>query len=267
MTSLPTASLLMVTYSLLAMAAVAADDDQVCLTHLYQSLQDPLNHLTNWTPSTFASPCTGFTSHLYGATCNNGRVYKLSLSNLSLRGTIPPNLSLCTSLQSLDLSSNRLSGPIPPELHSLLNLALLNLSSNLLSGPIPPDLALCAYLNFIDLHSNLLTGTIPPQLGLLSRLSFFDVSYNRLEGEIPSSLGNRSGLAVRFNASSFVGNKGLYGYPLGEGRGGGGGHGGAFGDGDRGDRAWERAGEPDHKLRRGLYLAEGDGAEDGDGGR
>ncbi|PRQ48273.1 putative transferase [Rosa chinensis] len=188
--------------------------DEACLTHLSQSLQDPNHSLQNWTKSTFANPCSGFTSYLQGATCNNGRIYKLSLTNLSLRGSITPFLANCTNLQSLDLSSNFIAGPIPPELQSLVNLAVLNLSSNRLSGPIPPQLTLCAYLNVIDLHQNLLTGTIPQQLGLLVRLSAFDVSNNKLSGPIPSSLGNRSGSLPRFNATSFAGNKDLYGYPL-----------------------------------------------------
>ncbi|CAL9186171.1 unnamed protein product, partial [Musa hybrid cultivar] len=152
-----------------------------------------------------------------GVTCNNGRVYKLSLTGLALGGAISPFVANCTNLQSLDLSSNELEGPIPPELYALLNLAVLNLSSNHLTGSIPPQLALCAYLNVIDFHANLLSGPIPDQLGLLARLSTFDVSYNRLSGPIPVLLANRSGPAVglpRFNASSFVGNRDLYGYPL-----------------------------------------------------
>ncbi|RYR58088.1 hypothetical protein Ahy_A05g023773 [Arachis hypogaea] len=123
-----------------------------------------------------------------GATCNNGRILRLSLNNLSLRGTISPFLSNCTYLQSLDLSSNALTGSIPPDIHSLVNLAVLNLSSNQLQGQIPPQLIMCAYLNVIDLHDNLLTGPIPQQLGLL-HLSCL-------------------------NATSFLGNKDLYGYPL-----------------------------------------------------
>lgn len=189
-------------------------DDERCLTHLAESLQDPFHHLQNWTKTTFSNPCQGFTSFLQGATCNNGRIYKLSLSNLSLRGTISPFLSNCTNLQALDLSSNSISGPITPDLQHLVNLAVLNLSDNRLSGPIPPELALCAYLNVIDLHQNELSGQIPQQLGLLVRLSVFDVSSNRLSGQIPGSLGNRSGSFPRFNASSFQGNKDLYGYPL-----------------------------------------------------
>lgn len=189
-------------------------DDERCLTHLSESLQDPLKNLQNWTKTTFSNPCQGFTSYLQGATCNNGRIYKLSLPNLSLKGTISPYLSNCTNLQALDLSSNAISGPIPPELQHLVNLAVLNLSSNRLSGSIPQELAFCAYLNVIDLHDNQLSGSIPQQLGLLVRLSVFDVSNNKLSGPIPSSLGNRSGNLPRFNASSYIGNKDLYGYPL-----------------------------------------------------
>ncbi|KAI4327314.1 hypothetical protein L6164_019790 [Bauhinia variegata] len=188
--------------------------DEACLTHLSESLQDPNKSLQNWTKTTFANPCNGFTSYLQGATCNNGRIYKLSLTNLALRGTISPFLANCTNLQALDLSSNYLTGSIPADLQSLVNLAVLNLSSNRLEGEIPPQLALCAYLNVIDLHDNLLTGTIPQQLGLLVRLSAFDVSNNRLSGPIPASLANRSGNLPRFNASSFDGNEDLYGYPL-----------------------------------------------------
>lgn len=188
--------------------------DEACLTHLRESLEDPLNNLQNWTKSIFANPCSGFTSYLPGATCNNGRIYKLSLTNLSLQGSISPYLSNCTNLQTLDLSSNSITGPIPAELQSLVNLAVLNLSSNRLESEIPPQLTMCAYLNVIDLHDNLLTGQIPQQLGLLSRLSAFDVSNNKLSGQIPASLANRSGGLPRFNSTSFEGNKDLYGYPL-----------------------------------------------------
>ncbi|OAY35638.1 receptor-like protein 44 [Manihot esculenta] len=194
--------------------SVSDPNDEACLTHLSQSLKDPTNSLQNWTKPNLANPCSGFNSYLSGATCNNGRIYKLSLTNLSLQGSISPYISNCTNLQTLDLSSNSLSGPIPADLQYLVNLAVLNLSSNRLEGEIPPQLALCAYLNVIDFHDNLLTGQIPQQLGLLVRLSAFDVSNNKLSGPIPGPLGNRSGNLPRFNATSFEGNKDLYGYPL-----------------------------------------------------
>lgn len=204
----------LLTYAALLPLSISDPSDEACLTHLSESLKDPYKNLQNWTKSTFSNPCSGFTSYLPGATCNNGRIYKLSLTNLALQGTISPYLSNCTNLQSLDLSSNALTGSIPADLQYLVNLAVLNLSANHLEGEIPPQLTLCAYLNVIDLHDNKLTGQIPLQLGLLVRLSAFDVSNNRLSGPIPASLGNRSGNLPRFNASSFQGNKDLYGYPL-----------------------------------------------------
>ncbi|WJX60604.1 hypothetical protein P8452_45794 [Trifolium repens] len=109
-------------------------NDEACLTNLNKSLQDPNKSLHNWNQQTFAKPCNDSTSNLQGAICNNGRIYKLSLNNLSLRGTISPFLSNCTNLQALDLSSNFLTGPIPPDLQSLVNLAVLNLSSNRLEA-------------------------------------------------------------------------------------------------------------------------------------
>ncbi|KAL8217850.1 hypothetical protein R6Q57_021223 [Mikania cordata] len=189
--------------------------DESCLTHLFESFTDPNHKLHNWTKPTFSNPCSDFNFNLAGVTCNNGRVYKLSLQNLNLQGPISPYISNCTNLQSLDLSNNSLTGPIPEELQFLVNLAVLNLSSNRLSDGIPPALAMCNYLNVIDLHDNILTGPIPPQLGSLVRLSVFDASNNKFSGPVPSSLGNRTGNLPRFNASSFAGNKDLYGYPLG----------------------------------------------------
>lgn len=208
--------LILYTLLLLTLVTPTKQDpkDESCLTHLSQSLQDPNNNLQNWTKSTFSNPCTGFTSYLQGATCNNGRIYKLSLSNLSLKGSISPYIANCTNLQALDLSSNSLSGSIPTDLQFLVNLAVLNLSANHLSGSIPPQIAMCAYLNVIDLHDNVLTGPVPQQLGLLVRLSVLDVSNNKLSGPIPINLGNRTGNLPRFNATSYEGNKDLYGYPL-----------------------------------------------------
>ncbi|KAL9245855.1 hypothetical protein vseg_019457 [Gypsophila vaccaria] len=190
-------------------------NDEACLTQLHSGFLNPTT-LQNWTRPFFSNPCyNGFDSHMAGITCNNGRVYRISLPSSGLRGSLSPFISKCSNLQTLDLSANSLNGDIPAMLKDLANLAVLRLANNRFSSVIPPNLYLCAYLNVLDLHDNLLVGPIPAQLGLLARLSVLDVSYNRLSGMIPPSLGNRSGNLPRFNASVFEGNKGLFGYPLG----------------------------------------------------
>ncbi|KAL6540525.1 hypothetical protein OROMI_024408 [Orobanche minor] len=118
------------------------------------------------------------------------------------------------SLTSFSRAPSPPSSPTAPIYKYLLNLAVLNLPANHLSGDIPQQLALCAYLNIIDLHDNQLSGLIQQQLGLLVRLSVFDVSNNKISGLNLPSLGNRSGNLPHFNASSYAGNKGLYGYHM-----------------------------------------------------
>ncbi|PWA89896.1 Leucine-rich repeat-containing protein [Artemisia annua] len=196
--------ILTLTYTTILPQTSQHPNDESCLTHLFQSFKPN----TNLKSTTFSNPCSDFTSNIPGATCNNGRIYKLSLQNLNLVGPISPFISNCTNLQSLDLSNNTITGTIPVDFKYLVNLAVLNLSSNHINGNIPPELANCNYLNVIDLHGNVLSGNIPFQLGSLVRLNVFDVSYNKLSGVIPESVGRK------FNVSSFVGNKGLYGYPL-----------------------------------------------------
>ena len=171
--------------------------------------------VASWYEPYLKTPCiSAALGNLTGITCNDNRVYSITLNSSNLVGTLPSSLSNCTLLASLDLSSNHLSGPIPTSIGNLTYLISLNFSGNRISGPIPVELAQCTYLNFVDLHRNKLSGMIPGQIGILQRLKVFDVSDNDLSGPIPATLSNTSTGAPRFNASSFVGNSDLYGYPL-----------------------------------------------------
>ena len=58
-----------------------------------------------------------------------------------LSGTIPPGLGRLSNLLNLDLSRNHLVGHLPMELGQLRSLAQLSLLDNNLSGPIPPEWA------------------------------------------------------------------------------------------------------------------------------
>ncbi|XP_028794111.1 receptor-like protein EIX2 [Neltuma alba] len=115
-------------------------------------------------------------------------------------------LSLVTSI---DLSGNNLSGRFPQEITKLFGLRNLNLSRNHITGSIPEGISNMHKLLSLDLSSNQLIGTIPQSLPSLSFLGYVNLSYNNLSGVIPYR-----GHITTFEASSFVGNPGLYGCPL-----------------------------------------------------
>lgn len=171
----------------------------------------------NWTDAAF--PCNptqdGQKATFSGVSCGSmGRVVSLVLSNKGLTGSISPNLSLCKNLQILDLSQNSFSGELPSGLGQLSYLMTLNVSHNQIEGPIPSEIANCSYLHELDLEHNRFSGELPGGLAQLQKLQTFDVSHNNLEGPIPTLLANTSDGRPRFNASSFEGNSGLYGFPL-----------------------------------------------------
>ena len=133
-----------------------------------------------------------------GIAIANNRVEGLDLSSLGLRGTIPPEIGILTSLQSLRLNGNELVGTIPPELRNLPNLQFLDLSGNGLAGPIPAQLGNLTNLESLVLYRNQLTGPIPSELGNLENLHTLRLGDNWLTGEIPSELGRLSNLQLLF---------------------------------------------------------------------
>ncbi|XP_024978427.1 inactive LRR receptor-like serine/threonine-protein kinase BIR2 [Cynara cardunculus var. scolymus] len=187
--------------------SVVAEDDVKCLQGVQNSLRDPRSELS-WN---FNNNTAGFICKFTGVSCWNeqeNRLISLTLRELGLAGSIPPDLRFCRSLQNLDLSGNNLTGSIPTELCTWLPyLVNLDLSDNQLTGEIPADLGNCLFLNSIVLSDNRLSGSISPQLSNLVRLNRFSVANNALSGPIPSRLSD-------FDSSNFDGNRGLCGKPL-----------------------------------------------------
>ncbi|KAH7674511.1 Non-specific serine/threonine protein kinase protein [Dioscorea alata] len=116
-----------------------------------------------------------------GIICKSLSLVVLSLSNNSLRGELPSEISNCSALTSLDVSQNELSGQLPASLSELKTLESLNLSNNNFSGLIPAS--------------------------IFGNLKQFDVSNNNFSGPVPPD-------GTRFSNGSYLGNAGLCGTPL-----------------------------------------------------
>uniref|UniRef100_A0A5B6ZPS8 Protein kinase domain-containing protein n=1 Tax=Davidia involucrata TaxID=16924 RepID=A0A5B6ZPS8_DAVIN len=133
------------------------------------------------------------------------------LSENKFSGNIPAALGNLSRLTELQMGGNSFSGEIPSELGALTSLQIvMNLSNNNLSGRIPPQLGNLILLEFLLLNNNHLSGQIPSTFGNLSSLLGCNFSYNDLTGSLPSI-----SLFQNMAISSFIGNKGLCGGPLG----------------------------------------------------
>ncbi|KAL0366790.1 UNVERIFIED_CONTAM: putative leucine-rich repeat receptor-like protein kinase [Sesamum radiatum] len=126
-------------------------------------------------------------------------------------GNIPAELGNLSHLTELQMGGNLLSGEIPKEIGNLASLQIaMNLSCNNLSGSIPPQLGNLILLEYLYLDNNHLSGEIPSTFANLSSLLGCNFSYNDLTGPLPSVQ-----LFQNMSISSFMGNKGLCGGPLG----------------------------------------------------
>ena len=123
-----------------------------------------------------------------GVTMAGGVITAVRLNNKNLNGTIPPEIGLLNTVQTLDLSGNRLRGSIPEELGSMTGLINLYLQSNQLTGQIPSELSQLSRLTRFWAHTNFLSGSIPSGLGTISGLISFRVNSNNLTGCIPTTL-------------------------------------------------------------------------------
>ncbi|KAK3166136.1 hypothetical protein QOZ80_1AG0041900 [Eleusine coracana subsp. coracana] len=167
--------------------------DRDALLDIKDHLKDPQNYLHNWDDS--HSPC-----QFYGVACdpNSGDVMGISLSNISLSGTISSSFSLLKQLRTLELGANSITGTVPAALSKCTNLQVLNLSINSLTGQLP-DLSALVKLEVLDLSTNGFTGAFPVWATKLDGLTELGLGENNFdEGDIPESIGDLKNLTWLF---------------------------------------------------------------------
>ncbi|CAH9105000.1 unnamed protein product [Cuscuta europaea] len=219
------ALLFLTSFAVLDFPAVNSSDADALLA--LKSGFDPLNSLVDWVGSGVGSVCRwrGVKE------CMNGRVTKLVVERLSLRGALDgrslgrldqlrvlsfkdnslsgeiPTFSALPNLKSLYLNNNNFTGGFPESLTRLHRLKVIALSGNSLSGEIPSSVLRLSRLYALYLQDNRFTGEIPALNQ--TTLRFLNVSNNRLSGRIPTT----RAMSV-FNESAFSGNPELCGVKL-----------------------------------------------------
>lgn len=123
-----------------------------------------------------------------GVTCFLRNIHTLDLSEHSLKGELPPELFLLTSLRKLHLGSNELGGTLSSSIAKLSNLESLRLMVNQFEGTIPDELFQLSKLTDLDLHLNSFQGRIPSSITNLKHLRHLSIGQNDLTGPIPPEL-------------------------------------------------------------------------------
>ena len=138
--------------------------------------------------------------------CNALEEYEyLYLAADSLRGPLPAELSLLTSLKSIDVEDNKIQGTIPTELGTLSKLTNLNFNLNEIAGTMPTEMGQLLFLKALLLRKNRLSGTLPTQLSYLFQLRDLHLTQNLFSSSIPSEIGKLSQLrSLRLGDNAFT---------------------------------------------------------------
>ena len=114
-----------------------------------------------------------------GLACDaTGSVTSILLSGLGLKGSIPDNINLVSSLTRMQLNDNSLTGTISSSLYHLSLLAYLDISRNSITGSLPFILGTLSLLKYLGISSNSLSGIVPSSLCGIAGLTKFSFDGN-----------------------------------------------------------------------------------------
>eukprot|EP00548_Thalassiothrix_antarctica_P000611 CAMPEP_0194139834 /NCGR_PEP_ID=MMETSP0152-20130528/9434_1 /TAXON_ID=1049557 /ORGANISM="Thalassiothrix antarctica, Strain L6-D1" /LENGTH=849 /DNA_ID=CAMNT_0038837811 /DNA_START=107 /DNA_END=2657 /DNA_ORIENTATION=+ len=130
-----------------------------------------------------------FNSHIPKAISHLPKLQYLYLMNTSINDNMNFALTM-PAIREIFLDNNQgLIGTLPTELWLLQTLESLSLSGCGLTGTIPPEFGFLNSTAFdhLWLYNNKLSGTIPEELGNLDNLKIFQVEANNISGDVPES--------------------------------------------------------------------------------
>ncbi len=138
------------------------------LRALYEST-DGTNWSNPWDFSIGQSYC-----NFHGITCDGlDQITEIRLIYNKLRGSLPSEMGMLSSLERIRLYDNSITGTIPSEIGMLSSLKGLYLNHNLITGTIPSEIGMLSSLTGLNLNRNLITGSIPTELCALTNTSIY----------------------------------------------------------------------------------------------
>jgi hypothetical protein len=139
--------------------------------------------------------------------CGRREQYQIIRSyGQQMRGTLPPELSMLSTLWEVTLSDNLIEGTIPSEYYKLSKLETLGLAFNLFKGPIPDFVWEFEDMVYMDLAYNFFTGTIPDTVHLTEpNLRVLFLENNDLASTIPNTFGQLDWKRLHLDGNKFTG--------------------------------------------------------------
>ncbi|CAI0408216.1 unnamed protein product, partial [Linum tenue] len=194
------------TFVLFASGQLLHPLEVTALNAIRGSLNDPQNFLQNWQGN---NPCAlNWTGVICNSSSDDGylHVRELRLMNMSLTGTLAPQLGELNYTIYLNFMWNSITGSIPKEIGKMNYLQILMLSGNRISGPLPDELGFLPNLTKFQLDLNQISGPIPKTFGNLEKVQHFHMNNNSFSGQLPMELYNLSALVhLQLNNNNFNG--------------------------------------------------------------
>jgi len=154
--------------------SVAAKIQRYALAIMYLGLNGD-SWLSNDLWMTNVHECLWFQAESTKPPCSDARVLiRLHLPDNNLVGRLPTEISLLSSLTSVQLNDNSLSGSLPPEIGNMAGVRHILLQNNILTGDIPEGVGESDQLDLMRLDGNDLSGELPTQICDSSTLVFVD---------------------------------------------------------------------------------------------